>query len=141
MPVIYRGPCCTTFFCIMGNFEPDEVTAILGLQPDEVRRIGDRKGTGQVAELASWVGMRQFAYNPDGQQMMRTTMEPFMKRVPLLRQLREEFDAFFVLEIQPQFKPWDDYSVLVPPADIMDFCYAHDIGLDFATNPPANYDF
>ena len=34
---------CYTYFSIKGDFEPDEITARLGLQPYKTRRIGDER--------------------------------------------------------------------------------------------------
>ena len=54
--VYYHTPCtgCLTYFEIRGHFDPDQVTDLLRLAPERIRRIGDRRNDGKKYETAIW---------------------------------------------------------------------------------------
>lgn len=114
---------CYTYFRISGDFEPDEVTRRLELQPYEtsLRRVDRREGTVTPAE---WCFGRCDAYSPYVEEQMRQTIAPLRDKVAILNQLRLEFIADLWLEIVPTLHPGESTPCLAPPLDVIDFCQA-----------------
>ena len=45
---------CFTYFMIRGNFDPTDITTILGLSPSTQWRIGDTRKNGTKFDFALW---------------------------------------------------------------------------------------
>lgn len=45
---------CDTYFKIVGNFDPDEVSKLLNLTPDKTWKIGDLRRNGTMYDFALW---------------------------------------------------------------------------------------
>ena len=116
---------CRTYFKITGDFDPDEVTALLGLQPDEARRIGEPWGSkGDVNRTASWSFGRCVEYDPYVEAQMRKTIAPLLDKGDLLNRIREENNVEFWLVIVPEIHAGDTNPCLAPTLDVIDFCHA-----------------
>ena len=46
---------CYTYFRIVGNFNPDDISALLNLTPEESWKIGDLRRNGTKYEFANWM--------------------------------------------------------------------------------------
>ena len=80
---------CYTYFKIRGDFDPDEVTEILGLQPDRTWKIGDLRRCGRSRyEFANWSFGRCEEYDVFVENQMRKTIAPLLDKVDLLNQIR-----------------------------------------------------
>lgn len=86
---------CNTYFKIVGNFNPDEVSELLNLTPEKTWKIGDLRRNGTMYDFALW-------------EIGRCT----------------EYDVNFVLEIVPTIYVGDTNPCLAPPLDVIDFCHA-----------------
>ena len=118
---------CYTYFKITGDFNPDEVTALLGLQPDEVWKRGDLWLKGHASQTyasSAWLFGRCDEYDPYVETQMRKTIAPLLDKVDLLNRIREENDVEFCLEIVPNIYAGDINPCLAPPLDVIDFCHA-----------------
>ena len=123
---------CYTYFKITGDFNPDEVTALLGLQPDEAWKRGDLKLKGHASmrregltyTSSAWLFGRCDEYDPYVEEQMRRTIAPLLDKVDLLNRIREENDVEFCLEIVPNIYAGDSNPCLAPPLDVIDFCHA-----------------
>lgn len=118
---------CYTYFKITGDFNPDEVTALLGLQPDEVWKRGDMWLKGHASQTyasSAWLFGRCDEYDPYVEEQMRKTIAPLLDKVDLLNRIREENDVEFCLEIVPNIYAGDINPCLAPPLDVIDFCHA-----------------
>lgn len=45
---------CYTYFTIVGDFDPDVITAKLGIIPNESWKKGDRRRNGPLYDFSSW---------------------------------------------------------------------------------------
>lgn len=123
---------CYTYFKIRGEFDTDEVTALLGLQPDEAWKRGDLKLKGHASmrregltyTSSAWLFGRCDEYDPYVEEQMRRTIAPLLDKVDLLNRIREENDVEFCLEIVPNIYAGDSNPCLAPPLDVIDFCHA-----------------
>ena len=115
---------CYTYFRIVGNFNPDDVSERLGLTPEKSWKIGDLRRNGTRYDFASWEIGRCAEYDVQVENQMRKTLASLWDKVSLLNQIREENDVHFVLVIVPTMYVDDINPCLAPPLDVIDFCHA-----------------
>ena len=68
---------CYTYFRISGEFDPDEVTALLGLQPDQSWKSGDLRRDGTAYDFSHWLFGRCDEYSILVEEQMRKTILPY----------------------------------------------------------------
>lgn len=115
---------CYTYFKMVGNFNPDDVSEILNLQPEKVWKIGDMRQNGTIYDFAFWSVGRCDEYETEVDKQMRKTISVLIDKVDLLNKIREDNDVFFYLEVVPTIYIDDVYPCLAPSLDIIDFCHA-----------------
>lgn len=115
---------CITYFKIVGNFNPDEVSRILNLTPEQTWKIGDFRRNGTMYDFALWEIGRCTEYDIDVENQMRKTIAILQDKIQLLNQIRKENDVNFFLEIVPTIYVGDMNPCLAPPLDVIDFCHA-----------------
>lgn len=115
---------CYTYFKIIGDFDPNEITEWLGLQPEKTRKIGDLRSDGSKYDCAVWIFGRCDEYTPHVEKQMRKTISPLLEKVDILKKIYGQYDVSYVLEIVPTIYPNEVTPVLAPPLDIIDFCHA-----------------
>ena len=118
-----KNDCCT-YFKIVGDFDPELVTARLGLLPSRSWKIGDSRRNGTKFDFALWEYGRCTEYDVLVENQMRKTISGLLDKTELLNQVREEFDVSFTLEIVPTIYVGDREPCLAPAMDIIDFCHA-----------------
>ena len=113
---------CYTYFRITGDFDPDAVTEMLGLQPEKSWKIGDKRSNGTVYNFATW----NFGYCEDYDsivdEQMRKTIAPLLPKIAVLKEIREKCDVIFYLEIVPTLVTDEEMPCLAPSLDVMQFC-------------------
>ena len=115
---------CYTYFKIVGDFNPDDVTKLLNLAPERSWKIGDLRRNGTKYDFALWDIGRCTDYDVEVENQMRKTLSVLWDKIPLLNQIREENDVRLVLEIVPSIYVDDISPCLAPPLDVIDFCHA-----------------
>ena len=115
---------CYTYFRIVGNFNPDDVSALLNLTPEESWKIGDLRRNGTKYEFASWRIGKCAEYDVYVENQMKKTISMLLDKIATLNQIREENDVEFFLEIVPSIYVDDINPCLAPPLDVIDFCHA-----------------
>ena len=115
---------CYTYFRIAGDFDPDEVSKLLNLTPENTWKIGDLRRDGTKYDFALWEIGRCSEYDFETGNQMRKTISPLQDKMLLLNQIREENDVVLVLEIVPTIYAGDPSPSLAPPLDVIDFCHA-----------------
>ena len=115
---------CYTYFRIVGNFNPDDVSALLNLTPEESWKIGDLRRNGAKYEFANWKIGKCAEYDVYVENQMRKTISMLLDKIATLNQIREENDVEFFLEIVPSIYVDDINPCLAPPLDVIDFCHA-----------------
>lgn len=114
---------CYTYFKIVGNFNPDDISALLSLTPEKTCRIGDLRRNGTKYDFALWEIGRCAEYDIEVENQMRKTIAPLQDKIPLLNQIRREYDVSFILEIVPTIYVNGINPHLAPSLDVIDFCY------------------
>ena len=115
---------CYTYFRIVGNFNPDDISALLNLTPEESWKIGDLRRNGTKYEFANWMIGKCAEYDVYVENQMRKTISILLDKIATLNQIREENDVEFFLEIVPSIYVDDITPCLAPPLDVIDFCHA-----------------
>ena len=115
---------CYTYFCIQGDFDPDEVTKILGLEPNKKWKIGDTRRNGTKYDFATWQFGKNDKYDVITESQMHETIEPLLSKIDLLNQIRENNDVMFSLVIVPSLYAGNISPCLAPSLKVIDFCHA-----------------
>lgn len=114
---------CYTYFRIVGEFDPDEITKILRLKPDKQWKIGDHRKNGTQYDFASWEIGRCAEYDVYVENQMRKTIAPLIDKIDLLKYIHFTYDVSFYLEIVPYIYVDEMKPHLAPTLDIIDFCH------------------
>ena len=115
---------CYTYFKITGDFDPDEVTHLLSLQPTKTWKTGDLRKNGTKYDFALWEIGRCKEYDVFVENQMRKTIAPLLDKINLLNLIHHNNNVVFVLEIVPTIYVGEQNPCLAPPLDVIDFCYA-----------------
>ena len=115
---------CYTYFRITGDFDPDIISARLGLQPEKFWRIGDKRHNGTEYDFASWEIGRCEQYDVLTENQMHTTIAPLLDKIDTLNEIKNEFDVNYTLEIVPTIYAGNINPCLAPSLKVIDFCHA-----------------
>ena len=115
---------CYTYFKIVGDFNPDDISALLNLTPEKSWKIGDLRRNGTKFDFAHWEIGRYSEYDVEVENQMSKTIAVLQDKIPVLNQIREKYDVSFFLEIVPEIYANDTNPCLAPSLDIIDFCHA-----------------
>ncbi len=122
---------CYTYFSITGDFEPDEVTKMLGLAPYETHRIGDMFPGGKSKyDFAGWKFGKCEEYDVYVENQMRKTLEPLLGKTEVLKEIKRKYDVAFFLEVVPTVHRKESTPCLAPTLEIMKFCVETDTEID-----------
>lgn len=121
---------CYTYFRICGDFDPDEITEILGLTPTRTWKAGDKRRHKGTYAFSNWEFGRCDDYDPCVEEQMRKTIAPLLDKIDLLNRVRNTYDVEFSLQIVPTVYAGDPSPCLGPPLDVIDFCHATRTGID-----------
>lgn len=114
---------CRTYFRITGNFDPDVISSILQLEPENQWKIGDCRRDGTQYDFASWKFGTCSEYYVETEKQMRKTIAPLLDKVELLQRIHSELDVAFFLEVVPELYLGETTPTLSPTMDIIDFCH------------------
>lgn len=123
---------CYTYFRITGTFDPDDISAILCLTPDQTWREGDPIKDGRASyQFSCWQYGRCDTYNVFTDEMMMQTIANLIPKIPLLQTIRDEFtDINFSLEIVPTVTSGESTPSLSPNRAVIEFCYLTHTDID-----------
>ena len=87
---------CETYFTITGNFNVDDITAILDLEPFESWNINDKKkkGKGNYA-FSRWSYGLCEEYDVETSKMMEKTLENLFEKKEELKKIKDEFEDIY----------------------------------------------
>ena len=131
---------CYTYFRIVGDFDPDVISARLGLCPTDSWKIGDRRRNGSLYNSANWECGMCDEYDVDVGNQMRKTISGLLDKIDELNLIRKEFDVVFFLEVVPYIDVNEITPLLSPPMDVIDFCHATrtEIDIDYYLSSQGN---
>lgn len=115
---------CYTYFRIVGDFDPNEISQKLGLQPFNSWKAKDKNKFGKEYGFSAWHFGKCEIYNLIVTEQMEETITPLLTKIDLLNQIKEENDVDFYLEVVPFLSSYNDNPCLAPSLKVMDFCTA-----------------
>ena len=115
---------CYTYFKIVGDFDPDDISALLNLTPERTWKIGDLRRNGTKYDFALWEIGRCAEYDVEVENQMRKTISVLQDKISLLNQIRDQYNVTFYLDVVPSIYVDDINPCLAPSLDVIDFCHA-----------------
>lgn len=125
-----------TYFKIIGDFDPNEVTELLGITPDKKRKIGDVRH-----ELENKVSVYDFSLWQSGsvktineysvEKQMEQTVTPLKSKIAALNKFKEHNDVNFTLQIVLKFYSAINKPILSPSKNVIAFCYRTQTAIDY----------
>lgn len=105
-----------------GKFNPKEITDLLEIQPFNSRAYGENKASGHKYLFSSWNAEKSDINRLDVEAQCRDTIERLKTKIPLLNEIKKQYDVNFVLMIVPNIygdeQPW-----IVFDEEVIEFCY------------------
>lgn len=114
---------CYTYFAIKGEFNPDDITRRIGLNPSKVWKKGDKSDNGTEYDFSYWEFGFCDEYDVVTEKQMQKTLEPLLSKTAILNEIRKESDVVFVLEIVPTVYSENATPCLAPSMEVIDFCH------------------
>ncbi|MDE6727539.1 MAG: DUF4279 domain-containing protein [Oscillospiraceae bacterium] len=121
---------CYTYFKIVGDFDPDTATELLGIAPEKFWRIGDKRKNGTVYDFALWQTGTCREYDIEVSDQMLKTLAPLLDKIDVLNEIKERYDVDFVLEAVPTVRFDESTPCLAPSLEVMRFCCATETSID-----------
>lgn len=115
---------CYTYFRIVGDFDPDNISQKLDLQPFEVLKKNQQRKNGTKYDFSAWHFGQCNIYNIDTACQMEETIQQLKNKVNILNDIQREYDVSFYLEIVPCLFSYNTKPTLSPSLDVIDFCHA-----------------
>ena len=81
---------CYTYFKIVGDFNPDYVSELLNMSPQELWKIGDKRRDGTKYDFALWKVGQCNEYDIVVANQMRKTISGLTEKIALLNKIRKE---------------------------------------------------
>ena len=122
---------CHTYFKIVGKFDPEEITARLGIEPTESWTEDDLRRDGKPFGFSLWECGWCGKYDVYTENQMRKTIAPLQDKRDELNRIRKEMDVEFWLVVVPKLYVDEISPCLSPSLDVMEFCTATHTRLDF----------
>ena len=104
-------------------FEPDEITALLGIQPFETRRMGDpRKNGDRTYPFSSWSACRQDEPAMDAGEQCLAIVRQLRDKLPVLQEIARKTNVAFGILIVPDV--WDgETPAMYFEREVIEFCH------------------
>lgn len=105
-----------------GIFNPEEITRILDIQAFSSWAYGDRRVDGSKYLFSTWSAEKSRIGRLDVAAQCRDTIKNLKKKIPQLKQIKQQYDVRFVLMIVPSVyheeQPWISFD-----EEVIEFCY------------------
>jgi len=105
------------------DFDPDYITAKLGIEPFDTMKMGapDKHGSG-CNLFSDWCCCKQSQPALDAQEQCRTIVRQLYDRIPQLREIKKEFHVDYTIMIVPSIRN-EERPILGFDSEIIEFCY------------------
>lgn len=114
---------CYTYFKIIGNFKTDDISKMLEMLPEEKSDIEDFTKNGKKRDFATWEIGYCDKYDVFVKNQMEITIAPLLKKIDILKKIKENYDVNFYLTIVPTIYVEEITPCLAPSMEIIDFCH------------------
>ena len=114
---------CKTSFKIVGEFNPDEISALLQITPEKSWKIGDLRRDGTAYDFALWEAGTCDEYDVEVENQMQKTISVLRDKIHLLKQIQTQYGVRFYLSVVPSIYVGESNPCLAPSLAVMDFCH------------------
>ena len=114
---------CKTSFKIVGDFHPDEISALLQLTPEKSWKIGDLRRDGTAYDFALWEVGTCEEYDVEVENQMQKTISVLQDKIHVLKQIKAQYDVRFYLSVVPKIYAGEINPCLAPSLAVIDFCH------------------
>ena len=114
---------CHTYFRIIGNFKPEEITKKLGLRPFRTLKNGDKLNNKSRKASAIWDYGICRKYDVDVTEQMEKTIESLKDKTEILNQIRHDYQCLMILEIFPTVYVNEIAPNFSPSMAVVKFCH------------------
>lgn len=114
-----------TYFKITGDFNPEDITKILCLQPVQTWVKGEKRKISKVGNytFSLWeFGVIEKKNNLFANKQMLETIKPLFEKIDSLNELKKIYNLNYVLEVVPKFYTDLYKPILSPLKEVIDFC-------------------
>lgn len=125
-----RADKCYTYFSIRGEFDPEVVTAMLGLQPDETWKSTDLQKNGRSYGFSCWDYGKCDEYDIETENQMQKTISDLIPKIDVLNQIRKKYDVEFYLQVVPEIYSYNNHPCLAPSLSVIEFCHETRTNID-----------
>ena len=114
---------CYTYFAIIGDFDPQRVSEILGLEPERTQKKGEILHGGRQSKISRWeIGWCREC-EPHTATQMEKTIAPLLKKTDELNKVRKDLGAELYLCVVPTLLRDGVNPSLSPSLAVIDFCH------------------
>lgn len=121
---------CYTYFKITGDFNPDDITRIIGLNPSKCWHTGELRKDGTPFDFSLWEYGRCNEYDVYVENQMMKTIQDLILKMDILCKIKELYKAYFTLEIVPSIYVGEINPCLAPNREVIEFCYKTETEID-----------
>jgi hypothetical protein len=128
---------CKTYFSIIGDFDPNEITKILKMKNTGGHSIGEKKIYGtRVFEWASWEYGTEYIETLSADEQAELVISPLISKVNELLFIKEKYKCQFILMQVPKIESGDTPALGFDKM-VIDFCSetGTEIQIDLYVNP------
>ena len=121
---------CKTYFSISGDFDPQQITKMLNVEPTRCHGKDDLRRDGKPYNFALWAGCLCDEYDVYVENQMEKTIEPLLDKIDVLKQIKEQFDVEMFLSVVPHAVADQPTPCLAPSLKVMQFCVEVGVKID-----------
>ncbi len=121
---------CYTYFTIVGEFSPAEITKMLDLEPFESWQKGDKRANGTPYTFSRWSFGKCVDYDAEVSNQIIKTITPLIGKVDLLNEIREMYEVSYYIEVIPKIYSEESTPALGANLEVIDFCHATKTEID-----------
>ena len=114
------------------DFDPEYITSKLGIEPDEIMKMGTpRKGGQSNFPFSKWMACDQTEPRIDAAEQCLSIVRILKEKIPLLLEIKKEFDVTFTISVAPHIHNEETPGIFFDK-EIIEFCYltGTEIGVD-----------
>ena len=112
------------FVAVEGSdFDPAELTAKLGIEPFETRKMGSPRKVGAgVYPFSDWACCKQTEPALDAEEQCRQIVRQLRDRIPALQEFKKIYNVDYAIIIVPHIYR-EESPILGFDSEIIEFCY------------------
>jgi hypothetical protein len=121
---------CYTYFRIVGDFDPSEISRSLSLEPSRQTCVGDVRKDGTFYSFAFWEYGYCGEYDVFIEKQMMRTIKDLILKTQELKEIKQKYDVSFFLEVVPSMYVGNTNPCLAPNREVIEFCYHTETAID-----------